>query len=404
MIVELLAELNAQTFQTEKDAISWLRKRVDPHHLVVKFECTSLNEKGDIGGLNRVILSKRNNTVPLTHPITRTCAGLVLEHDDGKWRVLAVPPPMLARNASANKINIAKYEVSRISDGTVVTAYSYGGEWRFSTANGYDVTDFKWIGELTFGEAINEAVGGKVFDTLNEKKSYTFGFSHPAFHFFNRGAPHAWFIQSALVDSKGITISRDGLAEMNLPRAPLIENPTIKDIISECAVSRISGAEAGAVPCLGFILRRKVEEDDQFDNILVESPLLQMARNSIYKLKNNKVEIDHTNRLRYSLLRLFLREGDRTAYIKYFPQHKQIFDEYAKILSKFARKVLKYCKENNNRKNKPTDPEDVAASSIAALIINKGDIQVFSHDAANLVYDFILNVEFADIFYKVLIK
>lgn len=411
MIATLVNELNSLD-KTAKDTIAWLRKRVEPHGLLVKFECERITEMDEVIGLRRVIISRHNNTTDLSSALTRQCSGLVLEYDDGDWRILSVPAPALARNASVKLINMADYDVYKVTDGTVATAYYYGDMWRFSSANGWDITDYKWIGEQTYGEIIDECLSASCeagtefnFNALNPDKSYTFGFSHPAFHFFNRGGPNAWFIHSAIMGDSEVVISRNA-EEMGITAQVPIEQPmTLKDIIIALASSRT--APSIVDPCLGFIMRHKehVVGSEAFANILLESSLLRVARSSIYKLRNTNVTIDHNNRLRYSLLRLFLREGDRTSHARYFPQHALIFDEFASVFAAFSRKVLRACKSATAAKTiaQSKDPADAFASYMARQIRLQGDIQVFSPDAGNLVYDFLLNIQHVDTYYSILI-
>lgn len=386
---------------TGKEIASWAIQTLKPYNIVVKYELSH----DDL--LRRLILSASKGPTNLRYPISRMCNGLVIAlTSEDVWKVVSVPPPVLARNASIGRIRIEDYDIVEIQDGTVVTMYYYDGEWRYSSSNGYDVTNYRWMGELTFGEAIKESLLGCNDDisSLDIDSSYSFGFSHPSFHFFNQDKPTAWFIQKTNLSTLKIVTTEDG-NDMNLPmpkKIPLTQGFKNAGNLIDYMKKNDS---------LGYILRNATREGP-FMNILLESSKLKFARATVYKLKtakslNTNINIDHTNRLQYSLLRLFLRDGslgDKSIYARYFPQHKKIFNEYGEIFVAFAKKVLKMCKSVGAVIHNAKCPADQLALSMSQLIVKNGTIQYYDSNAGDLIYDYVVNIKYIDIYYGVLIK
>jgi hypothetical protein len=413
----LIEELNrfSTSETTEAQRIQHLRSIIYPWGISVKYECELFTDKDNVVGLKRVILTKvKGFKHNFKLPIVRQANGAILLHEDGVWSILSIPAPSLARDVSIKKVNIADYEVHKVYDGTIVTMYYYDGAWRYSTVNGYDVGNYKWIGELTFNEVITQSLEASEsfsVDALDKNKSYAFGFSHPAFHFFNNGEPFAWFIHSC--DSAG-NIDREN-NDMGISMSETIPDKTMKSILEDCAISRHKYSGAGHYakqqderPCLGYVLKN--HDGGEFSNILIESPLLKFARQSIYQLKyssqrKNKVEIDHNNRLEYSLLRLFLRDSDRSSYARYFPQYKSTFDKYTDIFKQLTTMILRACRAANKMHalSQSKDVVDTLTYSMAQLIEQNNDIHVFSDNAATLIYDYITNIAYIDLYYGVLV-
>ena len=159
--------------------------------------------------------------------------------DARTWTHLVVPTRAFTRRPSAKEVNRAfanpdadgiirtgDYDVIQVSDGTVVTLYSWthperGLVWCLASTNGYNVSRLKWMGDSTYGllaeyptfsaaAALGLSHGLLCADNvrldfkhLDRGRCYTIGFRHPNFHPMTADPSGVWNIQTVDLTTGG---------------------------------------------------------------------------------------------------------------------------------------------------------------------------------------------------------
>ena len=125
--------------------------------------------------------------------VVRECNGLIIDLEEK--RLVVIPPPLLLHTFKYKIVNdfITQnlYTIYEIKDGTRISMYYFRNSWRISSARGYDVTDLKWNGSLTYKEIFDSLLlelnipVDDFYDSLNKQCCYNWGFNHRDYHPFS---------------------------------------------------------------------------------------------------------------------------------------------------------------------------------------------------------------------------
>lgn len=242
------------------------------------------------GQVGRIIISCDRERVKAERTLRVECNGVII--DALEWRALAVPPRAFNPRPSVRRVNQhladGHYRLIRVNDGTVVTLYRWnhpavGPVWCLGTGNGYDVSAFRWMGDLCYAEIVHsllshtfsplrpeqgkaeggeappplsaaEALGCRLvrgllgpddvrlaFDGLDPAFSYTLGFRHPSFHPLVNDPFGIWNIQAVRLADGARCYPRPGLAPRTAP-------PSSDAGPAPCVRKNEQQAERGARP------------------------------------------------------------------------------------------------------------------------------------------------------------
>jgi hypothetical protein len=429
-LTELLTLLTEDSALSEKDAFELLRSLVGDG-IRVRAEPS----KGD--GVPRRVLLTAIRMHADQRELSRQCNGIVLEYPS--WKVLAMPSRAFDPHVNVTHIcnNIQKYKMYDIKDGTTITLYwhSVTSTWVMSSANGFDVGGYRWMGRATYSEAFNVVAAAYPefkYELLDKGYSYTIGFRHPDFHPLLSDGPKMWFIQScdlALMNSAdhrlvlSDNMTRPASAEQHGLVIPLqvttdaggrkgkelltwISNRNIGAYQRYLQSLKADPADSNPAIHYGFVLRSTCGEPDY----ILESDLLQHVRSLIYnqpkKQGIGKVVIGETNRLDYSALRAYLTPAARYRFINLFPQYidkYRSFEQHFNTLSEKIINILQQQKPYTDRVTRPMNQVDMLAAQFAAHIQSQENINVLGADGPGIIMDFITDRNYLDVYFATFI-
>jgi len=282
----------------------------------------SFDKKPD-SKIERIILSPMDKTSPT--PFNNRCNGLVI--DCVNWKVLAMHPRNMYIHPSRKDVNKfirdGKYTIYEINDGTVITLYYWNDSWHFSTVNGFDVTDIKWMGDKTYCQIFNdliERIIGKnpieFYATLNKDYNYSIGFRSHEFHPLIQDSEKLWLVQ--VCNGEDIV---DEPVDIGIERQTIVTNPdfTSLDKLEESLSDSLSYKHDDVYLFkYGYILRSK---DIEIYDVIIESPLLKNVKYFMYD-KLPDVLMKHSSNKNLLNIRIMLSviRGEKEDFIHLFPQ------------------------------------------------------------------------------------
>ncbi len=401
--------------------------------------------------LSRILLSAHRRSEKVTMELYRHLNGLVLQYPG--WKVLSVSSPILNFNFKMNTMvkNLSSYDVYPVIDGTVVTLYWYDvkGAWRLSSANGYDVSDMRWLGSRTYMEALLELTSqypAFSLDNLNRSCSYTVGFRHPEFQPMKYDGPKIWFVQScntSLVNNLSVAkvdiatlIGQNALTINTLlskvDTKPVLQVNTREDIglpiqlpiqfpadmteekifgtlrsHNENALIEFSKSLSGdfvMAPHYGYFLRPKTPSAELCD-IIFESTLLHLIKNALYNFpkKRNVGESDLTpeNRIEYAKLRAYLSNTIKYPFITLFPQFTNDYARLDVLFNKIADRIAQIIKKPADKPN--ADPRIELIAQKFASHIKEKQINVLGAEGMSIILDFLRDKRYLELYFSVLV-
>jgi len=413
----------------------------------------------------RVVLSCDRRVSRYPGPICTECNGAVL--DAKTWSLLAVPPRAFTTRPSPRGVNAnlaigegtGAYDVIQVRDGTVVTIYSWdhpraGRIWCLGSSNGYDVSNYKWMGPLTYAEVLSEALSsypgfveatgltlakgvlGKDdvrlgFTKLDPGRSYTVGFRHHNFHPLRADPMGVWNIQSTDLETGEVTVATDKEGGgLHLPATPAQKVYTREEIAAKVAAAGGAPLEEGQPLTMadleqslrsslqrglegkaydyGYILRSRDSAATGRDSeVLCESPLLRRVRQLIYQRPSRQVRdsIDENSRLEYNALRAYLSDADRGDFRKLFPQYENNFTLYGEFAENVIHLILHRLRQTKmnalpRKERKNNSQTQMVANALLSHIKEHIDLTAFNSDAKSIVRDYVVQQDYTILYLR----
>lgn len=330
---------------------------------------------------------------------------------------LAVSMPSLTINPRARDVCSAlskKALVYPIHDGTMITLYFWDGKWRMSSANGFEVNDYKWMSETTYEEAFTAAVAAHphfAMERLDKDLCYSISFRHPSFHPLLSDPLGAILLQAmrpadALADDGDWTGNL--IADIGLPIQSLLPAPVnFAALIQENNQSLTRYRKQNDyVPVYGFVVR----PIDGSQGMILESTLLRKVRQLIYTLpKQGKSAITiapGSSGTDYCVIRAYLNSHNKDLFIELFPQFTDSYERYDKFLEKLADRLVSALRNKNIRSNimEHVVAEGMAEVDLCAaqLIDHLEHVDPFEPVTESIIADFIRDPFYTNMFYKAL--
>lgn len=363
-------------------------------------------------------IRKTNKTHPLTY---YHCNGAVI--DVINWKVLSVPPIAFNKQHIFSEINkyFELYNIIKVIDGTVVTFYYHNKKWCISSSNGYDVSAYLWIGNMTYSEIIYDlmsrlypnaitATGLTLIDsdvldftTLNKDYSYTIGFRHHNFHPLLSDPEKMWNIQHVHLPTMTVKFN-DGI--LNIPNQIIFEKHITLDEMIEKNKSSINDAIRSNLKTLnyGYILRSKDPLiTKEFSSVLLDSALLKRIKKNVYEYPSNSIRqyITHENRFEYIAIKNYFNKLERNEFLQLYPQLLSKYNLYTSCVSETVSCMIVMLKNKQTNSNEPiTDNSAIytLATALLKYILKFETLDPFNADIESILKDYIMNFEYSVLF------
>lgn len=249
-----------------------------------------------INKLNIQSLPNRLNKL-LIH-VKKECSGLVLLYDptsNVEWSILVLPlpTPRMIYNKQLNDGTLPKqlfldyyrgnYEVTPIIDGTILHLYWFDGKWRLSSTRGYDVGDLRFVGNLTFMQALIDRSDIE-HDELNKNWVYSISLRVFDFHKFDQHSRGGDLNDSAILIRilDRASLSRISL-EDNAPSGIRIVDKLSHEVsLTEYGLAAIS-ADDKSIPYYGIVLNAKTFDiPEEYSTLMLKSKLYNEIEQELY--------------------------------------------------------------------------------------------------------------------------
>jgi hypothetical protein len=380
------------------------------------------NYERDVNGnILRIIFRIRKNKK--IHPlIYYYCNGLII--DSQKWKVIALPPMAFNKRQLYNKVTslIDYYDIFKVIDGTIVTIYYYNNKWNISSSNGYDVSSYYWMGELTYAEIIYELItkfypelintleitiedSNIHFNNLDTGYSYTIGFRHHNFHIILNDPEKIWNIQKTNIKTYDICFN-EGIP--GIPSQEALPKQTIDELIYTNKNSLHVAITTKETFNYGYILKSKnIEKTGELSNILISSMLLQKIKENIYEYSCPLVKkyISHKNRLEFIAIKNFFDKMDKSITLQLCPQLMSRYLFYTKLVDDIVNCIIILLKNKHTKNNIPIT-YDIDIVTLSNLLLNKINyfeaLDPYDNNIKSILKDYVTNPEYCILFLDII--
>ena len=397
---ELLAAANAVPIADSELALATLRELLGSG---IKSRCERIkvDDTTDTMHIRRVILTAHERYADHTREITKQCNGLVLEHVDGVWKILSMPSAGFVPRGSIKGLDLSKYQIYDIRDGTIVTLYWYNGVPCLSSTNGYDVSNHCRVGDVTYMAALRDAAGINL-DALDRNYSYTMGFRHSAYHpLADKKLPKIWLVRVTDL-ATGLPVDVDIGIPTQSPTVLITANPA--QAISDLNKYALDQYLRTGTAHYGFILRSVGKSSD----FILKSQLLRKLETLFYDNPRNSSVLTPANHEKYFALRAFLRYNDRAIYTQLFPQFDHYHKSFTTVFTNLTSRVVFLLKSGKHRevisgKSTLSTSMEAVATVMVEHIENANVINIADEHSRKIIEDFILSPEYLDWYFKSLV-
>lgn len=440
-------------FQKKKHMMDYIHELCEEEGLRIKYEKKKTAEVkkkfqhsyGDyeflLSGqfdIDRIVITKKPAS-QFTSPLLFEVNGLVL--DTHTWKVLSISSVNLNHNPKLSTLKkiIDNCTIYPILDGTTVSLYWRDvvdedgvslGKWTLSSANSWEVNNYKWIGKNTYDEIVKRLLKNiKTFsyDNLDKTKAYIMSFRTPEFHPFNVNESICLievFDTITMERSTNIDVGIEYQKSLDLSDRQEVGLSLVNDIVDSNSTALKKYFQSLEMPekyiRLGYILKFPYSVGGDHTCILMESNLMKRIRNCIYNLNNSitqTLDINNNNRKQFIVLRAFLNYNNRDVFKKLFPQYKEDFDRYERLFDRVVKRMAyNYRKselEKKLPKNYEDEPEELSddfnAKTIDTLVANfmsllQGEekVNIYDFNSTSIIEDHIIDIRNIPLVWKVL--
>ena len=351
--------------------------------------------------ISRVVLTTvKSPTTDYSRELVRQCNGVVLQFPE--WKVLSVPSPGFNLRYRVNDVkkNLSQYKVYEIKDGSTITLYWYEptNTWCMSSANGFDVSEYQWLGKSTYADAFNQVAKlypDFSFDRLDKTRSYTVGFRHPDFHPLATDQSKIWLIQAHDLE----TLQPTEVA-IGIPHQTTLDAIDWDQMMEKNKLAMTKYMTPEQRIHYGYVLRGDCGE---LSNIILESELLKSIRQMVYDLPKHRIPnaapITPYTRIEYIALRAYL-SATRFTFINLFPQFAAMHKRYDEMCKRLADRIISTIRKRLSFKI--LTPADRLVAGYADHI-SKSGVDVLKADGESIVLDFLRDKSNLDLLYSCMI-
>lgn len=413
------------------DTIDFVKCMLNSYNINMKYELLDVDSEvspgessDNLGDIGRVVLKTNRETGDYSVELAFECNGLIIDTDT--WKVVARPSYGFNKNPNLKKLRknnckiFEKYQLFEALDGTTITLYFRDDKPAIGTANGFDVSNYKWLSsDKTYMEMLLECFTANniSMDDFDRNACYNIGFHHPYMHPFANQATKAydcWLISyytdPSNPESKQVCYEKN---INNIPwQKPLdFHTDGILESLFNVNKASLNKALSGEKPCFGYIVRGDFTETQDQSNLLFESLLLKTIRLNFYNLPNktaNGTYLNYSNRINYLVLKAFLMHRNRKRFCQLFPEHNEKFD----LMDNYIKRIIKNIQQCFRQKNLAVDYVDRPSNSSEFIKKLSHDIyytlktteiiNVFEKNSYSILYDYITNMTYIDKYMELL--
>lgn len=346
----------------------------------------------------RLVLTYNKNHQGEKLPIHYAANGVIVKFPE--WNVLSVMPNMT--ETQYNKEKLAKtrdqYDVYPLLDGTTVALY-YDDGWKLSSCNSHNVSDYTFIGEKTFRDAIDDLVKQYTdfsFEKLDKKICYVLRFKHPHFHPFSGDSPYISLIHTVSFKN-GLIDKIDNSVNIGLPCVTAVDvsgEDLFKD--NDDAVNEFKKTHNVKY---GFLLRARGGSKTYLPDVIIETKLMTYIRKTIYDIPNSKtIAIQNpTQRVDYITLRAYMIQDFNKYFTVVFPIYASRFQQLKDMFERMCDTVI-HCHRDNRRGNS-TDPM-ILVSRVLYNQLSQVNLNINSQACRSIIFDHITNINNIELIYN----
>lgn len=334
-----------------------------------------------------VLITAHVTKADFNHELNRYANGLMFDTESRKITVL--PSPRFNRKNKNVRYDLSKYKIYKIRDGSIVN-FHYNesiNQWVMSSANGWDVTNYFWLGNKTYDEAFKECAAkypNFSFDRLNRNYCYSIGFRHHEFHPLLSDPEALWFVQAVDLSqdmTNGLTVEYD--TDIGIPVQQQIVLGPRNSLFSDLGIA-LSDFIIKQTINYGFILRG---DNGQYSNVLLESSLMQKIRKLIYNMPKGMHELSTpAKRNKFIVLRAYL-SVDCYDFRSLFPQYEPLIAQYETAITQMATKMCAIMK--SGYQFTPVNDRDYLLQSVLEFVKNNKSIDLTGEDGPSIAADVI---------------
>lgn len=391
VMVELQSNLNNHRMVANQDGyyrrgdffqlIKVLREKyisvmINPRYEIVASANTEVTDDTLIK--NPRILFAKNKFSKMT-PLKAIFNGLVVDASNGA--IISVPPRSPSFNPNKWVFNNKdKFHIYKATDGTLVTIYFWNDRWVVSSAHSVEFNDSNMFGASTVYEIMTDLLdkNGIPIDSLDKRSCYSFIFTHPEWHPRN-DQPALKFVQKCNLDTFGVTTEADEFKAIHQEK--IVDKP-VEEIIHELQLLTPTSFSTG------FILRNKDETSDSVYDYFLESSQMALLRKYIYSPAKVIRKFDKI------ALRAYLLDQNKSLLEWICPKFKPVFKVIDDRIEALLDRILLRMQYNKG-KHRNTRLE-LATNFLVSKIGN--NINPKNPNARSLVRDFIINLEYYDLY------
>lgn len=361
---------------------------------------------------SRLLITHDKLATKFTSELAFRANGVVYDVDT--HRVLCVPSQACNYKPKHDLItaNFDRMRVYRVQDGTILNLYYADGKWCMGSANGYDVSEYRWIGDNTYRQEF-AAICAKYpefsFDKLDRGNTYVVGFRCASFHPLKTDASKAWFVAAY-----NNSTFEEVVVDVGFPAQAEVTGVGFDALLLNCADAYKAYCADRTVHNYGYILRGPFDSCSESSNVMLESSLLKKVRKLMYNLPKKSVVahlINNTNRMEYNALKSYLTYNIRGEFVAMFPEYEPMYKKYGVFIAAVIDKMVK-CYRNKNLRAKlpafnPRSNQKPTADNLAALfmshIAHQGNINVMSPECSNIVYNIVVSPVYLDLYFRAIV-
>ena len=373
--------------------------------------CDSINGQFDAYDQFRVILYLDRNRADFTNPMVKECNGLVLEYFKNQgWNVLAVPPAAFNLNQISMKrlsdlYKSGTYQVYDVVDSTIINLYYYNNEWRISTIKGYDVTDMDMCQNYTYMDVLKNITAIKYkdfsFEKLNKQCSYTLSLRYHPYHIFaevkNNKNMNTYITIHQVINRFTLKPSNEKIYGLYVNYPIKLKDHNLNTLLNSCKTAYSKYEKSLKVdnskykPLYGYILRTNNQSvPEEYKNIYLESSLMKLIRNGIYRNNN-----DNLRKMDYPkiTISLFMNRSYANKYELVFNQFSDEFESLKIIIKGLAETIISFIKQENHNHHSHdiiTFVQMIIDDMYKNNIINNEN----KHVEESVVYDYIYDIKY----------
>lgn len=249
--------------------------------------------------------------------IIRECNGLIMNKNNLSVVCYTFDKCIDAQEIDP-KLDLDNLYIEDSIEGALLRLYYYNNNWILSTKKCIDARKSKWLSEKSFAKLFEESIINiDIHEQLNQNYCYSFILKHPENSMVIKyGFPELIHIATVDLQTLKETYVNIGITQLTKNK---IDKNYLTNIIANCFTSDNLDNE-------GYIL---------IDHSFTRQKLKKIIYNNVKNIWGN------TNNRTYRYLELRKDYNTLIQYLTYFPNDRELFQNYENTISNIAKDILK---------------------------------------------------------------